>query len=162
MSGDHPRRGLTLHNEGVDRDCTLWPCRRPLARYVVGQRINYHAVGAPVWAVGAVRPFTAAARSCRWPGVEGASANKAGTVNIQIAVAAYGYAKGFTASSARRVVLAEIMDAHRKIPWRARKVWGAGASRSVTSWMRSGFTAINTGRKTITPIRQHQHRRAVP
>lgn len=138
MSGNHPRRGLTLHNEGVDRDCTPGHVVA-LARYVVGQRINYHAVWCPrcgQWAQCA--PFTAAARSqVGGPVWKGASANKAGTVNIQIAVAAYGY-RDFTRTHLRGAwVLAEIMDAHR-IPWRARKVWGLGASRSVTSWMRSG------------------------
>lgn len=138
MSRNTPRRGLTLHNEGVDRDCTPGHVVA-LARYVVARNINYHAVWCPrcgKWAQCA--PFTAAARSMVGGAVIGsASANKAGTVNVQVCVAGYG-SRDFTKSDLRGAwVLAEIMDAHR-IPWRARKVWGPAASRSVGSWLRSG------------------------
>lgn len=139
MAGNHPRRGLTLHNEGVDRECSPGHVVA-LARYVVQRQINYHAVWCPrcgQWAQCA--PLTAAARSMvGGPVWNGASANKAGQRNIQICVAAYGY-RDFTRTPLRGAwVIAEIMDAHQ-IPWRARKVWGNGASRSVRSWMHSGI-----------------------
>ena len=146
MTGNHPRRGLTLHNEGVDRDCTPGHVH-DLARYVVARSIQYHLVWCPVcgkWAQ--TTPLTAAARSQVGGSVyRGASANKAGTLNVQVCVAGFG-SRDFTAKSPMRGawLLAELLDRYR-IPWRARATWGSGASRSVSAWMRGGVQGHQHG-----------------
>ncbi len=145
MSGNHPRRGLTLHNEGIDRKCAPGHVT-DLARYVVARNIFYHLVWCPVcgnWAQ--IAPMHAAARSMVGGSVwEGMSANKAGTVNAQVCVAGYG-SRDFTETKMRNAwVLAEIMDRAR-IPWRARKTWGPEASRNTEAWMRGGVQGHRHG-----------------
>ena len=145
MSRNHPRRGLTLHNEGVDRVC------RPghvtdLAHYVAELRINYHFVWCPrcgKWAQ--LAPMNKASRAQVGGNVwKGASANKAGTVNVSVCVAGFG-SRDFTAGEMRGAwVLAEIMDRAR-IPAKARKTWGSGASRAVSAWMRGGIQGHQHG-----------------
>ena len=145
MSGNHPRRGLTLHNEGVDREC-----RRhhviDLAHYTNHRRINYTAIWCPIcgqWAQTA--PLHKAARSMVGGAVwKNASANKAGTVHVQICVAGFG-SRDFTRSPLKGAwVLAEIMD-RADIPWRARKTWGPTANRDIEAWMRGGVQGHQHG-----------------
>jgi hypothetical protein len=145
MSHNHSRRGLTIHNEGVDRPCTPGHVTN-LAQYVVSRDIFYHAIWCPrcgQWAQ--IAPFTAAARSMvGGPVWNGASANKTGTVNVQVCVAGYGN-RDFTDSKLKGAwVLAEIMD-RCDIPWKARAVWGPKSSRNVGAWMRGGVQGHQHG-----------------
>lgn len=144
MMGGSSRRGVTLHDEGVARNCRGnhdW-----LAGYVNRAGVPYHACWCGTcgyWAQ--MIPFNKAARSLKGGSIasNGASANKFGERNIQICL--IGIANGkdargkkFTDGPMQRAwVLAEIMDAH-KIPWRARKNWGSDSSRSLTAWKESG------------------------
>lgn len=145
MQGGCTRRGFTVHDEGEARECKRQ--HRWLAEYV-----NYHGVPYTLaycsWCGRWLQmlPMTHAALSLKGGAIvgNGASANKAGQRNIQICF--IGFANGRDAKGRRITdtpmknlwVLAEIMDAH-KIPWRARKVWGPGASRSRKAWLRSGI-----------------------
>ena len=53
--------------------------------------------------------------------------------------------RDFTAGEMRGAwVLAEIMDRAR-IPAKARKTWGSGASRAVSAWMRGGIQGHQHG-----------------
>ena len=145
MTGNHPRRGLTLHNEGVDRDCRRGHVT-DLAHYVNHRRINYTAIWCPVcgqWAQ--LAPLDKAARSMvGTPIWRGASANKTGTVHVQVAVAGFGR-RDFTDTQLRRAwVLAEIMDRAR-IPWRARAVWGPDAGRGLQPWLAGGVQGHQHG-----------------
>lgn len=85
MSGNHPRRGLTLHNEGVDRDCRKGHVI-DLAHYTNHRRINYTAIWCPIcgqWAQTA--PLHKAARSMVGGAVwKNASANKTGAVHADL------------------------------------------------------------------------------
>lgn len=144
MMGGSRRRGVTLHDEGERRRCNGrhdW-----LAEYVNSRNVPYHALwcgSCGYWAQ--LIPFHKAAYSLKGGAIapNGASANKFGRRNIQICLVGVangrdGMGKKFTdGPMVRAWVLAEIMDAH-KIPWRARKVWGAGSSRSLKSWKVSG------------------------
>jgi len=146
MARNHPRRGLTLHNEGVDRNCTPGHVTS-LSQYVLHRRLFYHFVWCPVcgeWAQ--LIPLDAAARSMVGGSVYGdASANKAGRVNVQVCIAGYGN-RDFT--DRKRLhgawVLAAIMFRAR-IPWKARKTWGPGAQRGVGAWMRGGVQGHQHG-----------------
>lgn len=145
MARNHARRGLTLHNEGVDRDCRRGHVL-DLAHYVNARHINYTCVWCPVcgqWAQ--LAPLDKAARSMVGDPIwRGASANKAGTVHVQVCVAGYG-ARDFTASPLRGAhVLAAIMTRAR-IPWRARKTWGPDASRDLGAWMHGGVQGHQHG-----------------
>lgn len=146
MLGGSSRRGLTIHNEGVDR-----PCNRDhawLAHFVNNKRIPYHALWCPHcgWWCQLI-PFDRAARSMVGGSVQsnGASANRAGIVNVQICVVSYGY-RDFTKSSPmkRAWVLAEILD-HYQIPSKPRDTWGAGARRSLEGWARGGVQGHQHG-----------------
>lgn len=139
MMGGVERRGVTLHSEGVERDCAKghgW-----LPRYVNDRHIPYHACWCGwcgYWAQ--MIPFHRAAKSLKGGAIvgNGASANKAGQRNIQIMLIGEADAHEFTRERMKRAwILAEIMDAHR-IPWRARATWGPGASRARGTWLRSG------------------------
>ena len=146
MARNHPRRGLTLHNEGVDRNCTPGHVTS-LSQYVLHRRLFYHFVWCPVcgeWAQ--LIPLDAAARSMVGGSVYGgASANKAGIVNVQVCVAGYG-SRDFTDRKRLRGawVLAAIMFRAR-IPWKARKTWGPGAQRGTGAWMRGGIQGHQHG-----------------
>jgi hypothetical protein len=146
MTRNHPRRGLTLHNEGVDRECTKGHVAN-LAHYVNHKRINYHFVWCPTcgdWAQ--LAPLDKAARSMvGGPVWKGASANKAGTINVQVCVAGFGYRDFTDRPRLRRAwVLAEIMDEAR-IPWKARATWGGDAGRGIDAWMRGGIQGHQHG-----------------
>jgi len=144
MAGGSTRRGLTLHDEGVARRCDGrhdW-----LGQYVNDQGVPYHLLWCGTcgyWAQ--LISLRKAARSLKGGAIapNGASANKFGKRNIQVCLVGVangrdGTGKKFTdGPMVRAWVLAEIMDSHR-IPWRARKVWGSGASRSQKSWKVSG------------------------
>ena len=139
MMGGVQRRGLTLHSEGVERDCAKghgW-----LPRYVNDRNIPYSLCWCGMcgyW--GQMVAMTRAARSLKGGAIvgNGASANKAGQRNIQIMLIGEADAHEFTREPMKRAwILAEIMDAH-DIPWRARKTWGPGASRDRKAWLRSG------------------------
>ena len=146
MARNHPRRGLTLHNEGVD----LRADRRhiyDLAHYVNDRRINYHLLWEPrtgQWVQ--LAPLNKAARSMVGGNVWGGhSANKAGTINVQVCVVGFGDRAFTDLPQLRRAwVLAEIMDRAR-IPWKARTTWGAGAGRGVDAWMRGGIQGHQHG-----------------
>ena len=145
MAVNHPRRGLTLHNEGVDRDCRKGHVV-DLAHYVNHRRINYSLIWCPVcgrWAQ--LTPLDKAARSMVGGAIlRGASANKAGTINVPVCVAGFG-SRDFTKTRLRNAwVLAEIMDRAR-IPWRARKTWGPDASRDLDAWLRGGIQGHQHG-----------------
>lgn len=144
MAGGSSRRGLTLHDEGVARQCNGnhdW-----LAQFVNRQGVPYHACWCGTcgyWAQ--MIDFRKAARSLKGGAIasNGASVNKFGERNIQVCL--IGVANGkdargrkFTDGPMMRAwVLAEIMDAH-KIPWRARKNWGADSNRNLSAWKVSG------------------------
>lgn len=139
MMGGVERRGLTVHSEGVERRCAKghgW-----LPDYVNDKGIPYSACWCGTcgyWAQ--MIDFRRAARALKGGAIvgNGASANKAGQVNIQVMLIGEADAAEFTRGPMKRAwVLAEIMDAHR-IPWRARATWGAGASRDRGAWLRSG------------------------
>lgn len=146
MSRNHPRRGVTIHNEGVDRECRRGHVT-DLAHYVNDRRINYHFIWCPrcsQWAQ--LAPWDKASRAqVGDPVWGGASANRAGTVNAAVCVAGYG-ARDFT--DRRHLqgawVLAEIMDRAR-VPWKARATWGPGASRGTEAWMRGGVQGHQHG-----------------
>lgn len=146
MARNHPRRGLTLHSEGIDRDCTPGHVTN-LSQYVLSKAIFYHFVWCPVcgeWTQ--LIPLDAAARSMVGGSVHGgASANKAGTINVQVCVAGYGH-RDFTDRKRLRGawVLAAIMFRAR-IPWKARKTWGPGAQRGTAAWMRGGVQGHQHG-----------------
>lgn len=139
------RKGLTIHNEGVDGACTPGHVYN-LAAYVVMMRIPYHAIWCPrcgVWVQ--IISFNRAARSMVGGAVApcGNSANKHGQ-NIQVCIADYGY-RDFTKTQLKNAwVLAEILDAHN-IPWRARKTWSADASRRNDLWNRGGIQGHQHG-----------------
>ncbi len=145
MARNHPRRGLTLHSEGVDRDCRKGHVV-DLSHYVLERDIFYHFVWCPVCGRAAqLAPLHKAARSMVGGTVwRGASANKAGTINVQVCVAGFG-ARPFTSGRLRRAwLLAEIMDRAR-IPWKARTTWGPGAGRGLEAWMRGGIQGHQHG-----------------
>lgn len=144
MMGGVDRRGVTIHDEGVAHPCH--GTHTGLAEYVNSRGISYHLLWCPrcgQWVQ--MIPLHHAARSLKGGAIlpNGASVNKAGQRNIQICLV--GYANGVdergepvSASPMRNAwVLAEIMDAH-DIPWRVRRRWGAGASRSLRAWLHSG------------------------
>lgn len=139
------RRGVTIHDEGRKRKCNRdhdW-----LAEYVnetVGYPYHNNWCGwCGYWSQ--MISFKNAARSLKGGSIaaNGASANKFGERNIQICL--IGISNGhdyrgdkFTDGPMKNAwVLAEIMDAHG-IPWRARKNWGPGSSRSQKTWKVSG------------------------
>ena len=93
----HPNKKFTIHNEGVNRACdntgqhVKW-----LAQYAVDQKIHYHFVYCPLcghWAQCA--PVDTAARAMKGGSVNscGNSANRCGTLNIQVCLAGYGTQK---------------------------------------------------------------------
>lgn len=140
------RRGLTVHDEGVSRS------RRErrgdiswLADYVNEGRISYHLLYNPdtgQWIQ--MIPFDCAARSMVGGDVDGRgnSANRAGTYNIQIALAGYNASHGGPRPNWKKAknlwVLAVLIDRY-DIPLKMRSHWGSGASRGRTAWMQGGI-----------------------
>ena len=140
MMGGVTRRGITFHGEGIERRCTknhTW-----LLEYVNTAGLPYSLAWCGkcgYW--GQMIGMRRAARSLKGGAIvpNGASANKAGQRNIQIVLIGENDTADFTQGPMKNAwVLAEIMDAHR-IPWRARKNWGAGASRNRAAWLASGI-----------------------
>lgn len=136
------RRGITIHNEGVDRGA--FDRRRDvkwLASYVNQKRIPYHAIWNPTtgqWVQ--MIPFGLAARSLVGGGVyDGVSVNKAGVCNIQICVSGFGD-RPFTDLKVLRGVDVLARIAHSwDVPILGRARWGYSATRSKRVWRRDGF-----------------------
>lgn len=136
-----PRRGLTLHTEGVDRGKTLGDVTW-LAKYVntVNGGIAYHLIWQP-WTGQWIQmvPFDRAARSMKGGAVDarGLSANRSG-LNIQVCVAGFGYDDWTRTPMKNAWVFAELMDRY-KIPQRTRAKWGRNAGRSRKAWSAGGI-----------------------
>lgn len=143
MARNNDRRGLTLHNEGVDRTCSGkkggqhdW-----LAGFVNSKGIPYHCLWCPVcgWWCQMV-PFDKAARSLKGGGIAGTpfSANKYGYANIQVCVVGFGH-RDFTKSPMKNAWVLDWIMRQWSIPRRARKTWGAGSGRSLSAWKQPGI-----------------------
>ena len=140
MQGGVDRRGVTFHGEGIERKCSK--NHRWLLEYVNDAGVPYTLAWCGrcgYW--GQMIGMRRAARSLKGGAIvpNGASANKAGQRHIQIVLIGENDTADFTRGPMKNAwVLAEIMDAHR-IPWRARKDWGPGASRNRAAWLASGI-----------------------
>jgi len=93
MPGCHPNKKITLHNEGVSRQCDGGQHVINLAKYVRDKGIYYHGCYCPdcgQWAW--IIPIDCAARSQVGGSVNscGNSANRCGVINVQICFAGYG------------------------------------------------------------------------
>jgi hypothetical protein len=136
-----PRRGLTIHNEGVARRCDGGAHVVVLARYANGQRIPYHLIWCPVCGRFAqCIAFGKAARSMKGGDVDGRgnSANKSGTVNIQVCVAGMANSPLTNTPMKGVEVLGELCDAWG-IPHTIRSKWGPGSPRDRAKWMAGGI-----------------------
>jgi len=135
------RRGLTFHNEGVDRKCGGSGTHWWLAKYVNNKRIPYHFIWCPH--CGDIIQLIAcdkAARSMKGGDVDGRgnSANKAGAVNIQVCVASYGK-RPFTGSPMKNAAVFGRLADSWGIKHRLRSKWGPGVSRKKAIWAKGGI-----------------------
>lgn len=135
------RRGLTFHDEGVNRKCDGGAHVTNLARYVVSNRIWYHLVWCPL--CGKMAQCCSpdrAARSMKGGAVDGgwASANKAGAVNIQVCVAGFGPGRKFTDTKMKNIERIGKWADSWGVPHKVRSKWGPGSGRGRSTWMKGG------------------------